>query len=143
MKTTFQLCPNKIPLIIGPHLRVVITTGSSPTRALGPAFPLSDTYTCQNSGVVYMITCEKCGIQYVGQTKRKLQHRFSEHLGYIDNKENATGKHFSSQGHSKKDAKVQIIERVFPNSSYTLSIRETHWIKKLKTKLPYGLNKII
>ena len=121
----------------------ILETKEIKSHSTQQSFPLSDTYTCQNSGVVYMITCEKCGIQYVGQTKRKLQHRFSEHLGYIDNKENATGKHFSSQGHSKKDAKVQIIERVFPNSSYTLSIRETHWIKKLKTKLPYGLNKII
>ena len=90
-----------------------------------------------------MISCAKCGIQYIGQTKRKLQHRFSEHLGYIDKGENATGMHFTSSGHTKKDAQVQILERVFPNSTYVLTIRETHWIKLLKTKSPLGLNRII
>ena len=54
----------------------------------------------------------------------------------IDKKENATGIHFSSHGHSKKDATVQVIERFLPNSSFVVTQRETHWIRKLITQIP-------
>ena len=64
-----------------------------------------------------------------------------EHLNYIYHKKEATGTHFSSPNHSQNDFRVQVIEKVIPNTvNYRLE-REEHWIKVLGTKVPLGLNK--
>ena len=47
---------------------------------------LKKRYTCQTKNLVYVISCSKCGIQYVGETKKSLKQRISERLGYIRNK---------------------------------------------------------
>ena len=36
--------------------------------------------TCATSGVVYLLTCNKCSAKYIGQTTRPLRERFKEHL---------------------------------------------------------------
>jgi hypothetical protein len=52
-----------------------------------------------------------------------------------------TGKHCSLPGHSHWNFKVQIIEKVQPNTLYYRLEIEAFWIKKLATKTPLGLNK--
>ena len=57
--------------------------------------------SCQSSNLVYCITCKRCGIQYVGQTKRRLMDRFQDHFYKIGrNVPNSDiGAHFNSNGH--------------------------------------------
>ena len=40
---------------------------------------------CQTRNILYCISCAKCSIQYVGESERTLQDRFSEHKGYAIN----------------------------------------------------------
>ncbi len=47
---------------------------------LGPA-----NYTCKTENVIYLITCKKCGKQYIGETYRQFYIRMNEHLRYIRN----------------------------------------------------------
>jgi hypothetical protein len=49
--------------------------------------------------------------------------------------------HYSLPGHSHWNFRVQIIEKVTPNTPTYRLEREDHWIKKLATKIPLGLNK--
>ena len=77
----------------------------------------------------------------MGQTGRQLKARIMEHLQYLYHKKEATGLHFSQPSHSHWNFKVQIVEKVTPNTpSYRLE-REEFWIKTLATKTPLGLNK--
>ena len=32
--------------------------------------------SCDTEGVIYLVTCKKCGLQYVGQTKNQLNKRW-------------------------------------------------------------------
>ena len=41
---------------------------------------------CCSSNIIYCITCKRCGIQYVGQTKCELKVRFSAHFLKISKK---------------------------------------------------------
>ena len=50
------------------------------------AIEINTEVNCQTRNVIYLIECKKCKEQYVGETNRALQHRFSEHLGYVRNK---------------------------------------------------------
>ena len=98
-------------------------------------------FTCQTKGVIYVTTCSHCKKQYVGQTKRRLLDRIKEHSSDIRyKKETVTGIHYNSTGHTLDNFKVQVIERVVPNTPHMLLQREHWWIRKLQTKKPHGLN---
>lgn len=103
--------------------------------------PVQGLFNCSTSGVVYVITCNKCDKQYVGQTSRNLKDRIQNHLQYIRQNKEATGIHFNLPGHRTSDLKVQVIEKVFPNEKFNLLEREDFWIKKMCSKVPFGLNK--
>ena len=67
---------------------------------------------CKSRNVVYIITCDKCLLQYIGKTERTLCERIQEHLGYIRIKHfNQTiGGHFNSLGHKIHHLKASILE---------------------------------
>ena len=102
---------------------------------------INDAFNCNTKGLIYLTTCTKCNKQYVGQTGRKLKERMREHLYNMYKKTEVTGIHYSLPGHSHWNFKVQIIEKVEPNTANFRLEREDFWIKKLATKIPLGLNK--
>jgi hypothetical protein len=104
-------------------------------------FQMTESFNCSTKGIIYLTTCTHCNKQYVGQSGRKLKERIKEHLYNILQKKEVTGVHYSLPGHSHWNFKVQIIERVTPNTPTYRLEREDHWIKKLATKIPLGLNK--
>ena len=71
---------------------------------------------CQTKNAIYCISCSKCTQQYIGETDRSIQARFSEHKDfvYVANKHlnKATGNHFNQPGHIISDMQVTIIEKV-------------------------------
>ena len=40
---------------------------------------VTDSLDCNSSNVIYLITCKKCSLQYVGETAQKLRERFNHH----------------------------------------------------------------
>jgi hypothetical protein len=64
-----------------------------------------------------------------------------EHLHSIYHKKDATGIHFSSSTHNHNDFRVQVIEKVLPNTVNHRLEREEYWIRVLGTNTPLGLNK--
>ena len=111
------------------------------STATGQKFEMTGQYTCNTKGVIYLTTCSKCLQQYVGQTGRRLVDRIKEHLNCICLQKEATGIHYTSNGHNHYNMQVQIIEKVSPNTPNYRLEREEMWIKKLSTKTPNGLNK--
>ena len=69
---------------------------------------------CQTSNLIYCILCLKCGQQYIGETEKTLQERFSQHKGYVtsENLSQATGYHFNQPGHSINHMAVVAITKV-------------------------------
>ena len=112
------------------------------SRKTGERVEMKNKFNCNSAGVVYMVECHKCGIQYIGQTTRKFKARMGEHINDIKNKKDkAIPNHFNSKGHKLSDFRTMIIERVVPNDTHWLLEREEMWIKRLETKEPHGLNK--
>ncbi|OCT67288.1 hypothetical protein XELAEV_18038573mg [Xenopus laevis] len=79
-----------------------------------------------NPLVIYLLTCAKCEIQYVGCTSRKLKCHMCEHIGQIASRSSSTvvTRHFLDCG--------EIILRLLH--------REAYWIFTLDTRQPKGLN---
>ena len=104
--------------------------------------------SCRSSNLIYCLTCRKCGMQYVGQTKRRLSKRLCEHLKDIDddNRDRIVARHYNQRDHSgTRDVTVHVLEFVkkAPESEAALKIRlrvEERWIHLLRCPIPSGLN---
>ena len=106
------------------------------------SFQCQNSTNCNTNNIIYLITCNRCKSQYVGQTQHNLQTRFRNHRFNINNKNmhDTIGYHFNTNKHNLKDMSVQIIEKVKTNNIQTRLKRENYWINKLKTLQPLGLN---
>ena len=107
---------------------------------------LDDYVTCETEGVVYCLRCSKCSILYVGETKRSLKRRFSEHLYNISQNKNASFlvSHFQQCG---GNIKVSVLEHVKTQGlannqggKAQLLSKENKWIRILNSAFPFGLN---
>ena len=133
-----QAC-NK-PCSVCPYIKTTKEVLSLKTKE---KLPLKGLFTCTTTGVIYLISCSKCNQQYVGQTGRKFQERAKEHLYNMTQKTKTIGTHFSTNNHSHWDCKIQVIEKVMPNTPNYRLEREEFWIRKLETQEPNGMNKNI
>ena len=109
----------------------------------GQCFRVRHPFTCNSSGIIYVITCIRCRKQYVGQTMKSLRERISQHRSSIKmNQPRYISKHFNLDGHNIQHLKVQIIDKVSENSGSVeaLDKLERYWINKLGTIQPNGLN---
>jgi GIY-YIG catalytic domain len=101
--------------------------------------------SCRSANIVYLITCRKCRIQYVGETSRTLAERLTDHRSNIKHRKNTPiAIHFNSANHSAADLRAVAIEQI-RDSERTLTVRrqrEQYWQNKLGTKHPQGLNEL-
>ena len=91
---------------------------------------------CTSDNVVYLITCRKCGIQYVGETSQQLRGRLNNHRNSLKKLTNLYL--YRSDGHSVDDISITSSDRVSATSNRLE--REDYWCRELCTYYPYGLN---
>ena len=104
--------------------------------------------SCCSSNLIYCLTCRRCGIQYVGQTKCELKVRFAAHFLKIskNDPESEIAKHFNSNHHmGLDDISIHIVDFVYaaphtPKSKHLRDLLEFNWIQRLHTNAPMGLN---
>ena len=46
---------------------------------------MTETFTCISKDIVYGIICERCNINYIGETGRRLADRITEHIRSVRN----------------------------------------------------------
>ena len=114
-------------------------TNSIRSSRTGEDFKINLPFTCQDHNVVYVITCTKCNIQYVGETKRTLNERMRDHCSSIrTNKEHPVATHFSTNNHTMDHFLVTAIDRSHDKNA-RLRLEEA-WMMILDTMVPNGLN---
>ena len=65
---------------------------------------------CATDNVVYLISCKKCGVQYVGETGQTLRKRLNNHRNRLRSLTNLyLYHHFNSDGHSEEDIAIEEI----------------------------------
>ena len=106
-------------------------------------FIIKCTATCKTNNIIYLMECAICGLQYIGQTRRKLKERMYEHRSNTDGKPaSSLHKHLGSTNHDTNfdEMKVTIIEHDPNWNDKRRQEREHFWIIKLKTLSPNGIN---
>lgn len=138
----FDLCNSINCLTCKNHARYTKTVTST---AYGTVHSIEGMLSCKTLGIVYLITCKICRLQYVGETGRNLTARLINHRSDIKNGVNtAISVHFN--GHPKpfepKFMEAIAIEKVGGNDDMGTKRRkrETFWQNKLGTGFPLGLN---
>ena len=97
----------------------------------------------QNKNIVYIISCNKCNMQYVGETENTLHIRMNGHRSDITTKklDKPVAAHFNQPDHSLEDLRVMGIEKIdHNNSKKRRKLRERYWIFELRMLTPEGLN---
>src|SRR5271165_4727247 len=104
-------------------------------------FPLLSAMNCNVSNVVYLITCNICSIQYVGETGMRLRDRLNVHRSCVTtSKLTPIGIHFNANNHSFKNLRIIPIEQLTIKNNNFRKSRELYWQLKLNTVFPNGLN---
>jgi len=106
------------------------------------SYTIKDTLDCKSRNIIYLITCKKCNMQYVGETSRRLSERLCNHKSNIKlKKDTPIAAHFNERGHTIHHLSITPIEKIKTNRRYTRLERELHWIHQLMTYTPFGLNR--
>ena len=111
---------------------------------------------CNTSNFIYLITCNCCGIQYVGETGQNMKDRFQKHRTDIKKGKKRTHlvQHFNKGRCKNATYTIHIIEniegtgqfadgKVNPDFIPARRSRETEWMLAMRTIFPYGLNEKI
>lgn len=105
-------------------------------------YTIKQTLTANTENCIYVIKCKHCDIQYIGETGNKIKTRLSQHIYNIRNhRETDTHlvAHFIQHGLDALE-----ISGLQTNNNWTPEDRrrtEKHWIRKMNTLFPRGLNK--
>ena len=109
-------------------------------------YKINRKFDCNERCLVYLITCNKCLKQYVGQTVDMFRSRWNNYKHNsrkFDRGEDRTQRylyeHFQLPCHPGflQDTYVTLIDKTDPRAP---TKREDYWIHTLKTKEPMGLN---
>jgi hypothetical protein len=108
-------------------------------------YKIHGNFDCQSQCVIYLITCELCKKQYVGQTGTTLNNRMTGHRHDIKHQlDKPVSNHFSykkgDSGHSLGNYfKVTVIDKA-PSHVTSRILREVTYIRQLVTMDPHGMN---
>ena len=107
------------------------------------SIPIQGRLNCKTKSVVYVLSCKKCGLQYVGQTGNTFNERFRAHLTDIrqGNAFKPVSRHFTSYNHSTDDVIATIVTQTSNNVNIRLRTEEVY-ISIFNSRHPAGLNLI-
>jgi len=102
-------------------------------------YGISNIYSCDSTGLIYLLECSHCYKQYIGETHTKMSTRLKHHRKhpktYTDRPLYA---HLKDFGLTFKSYKLTIIHQL--KDTQTRKSKEKDLIKELKTYVPFGFN---
>ena len=77
-------------------------TGKLQSMTTGLTHKTMKKVSCRSSNLIYAVTCNHCGLEYIGQTLLRVKDRFVGHFGDINKskQDKPLGKHFSQESHN-------------------------------------------
>ena len=123
----------------------LVETNSFQSFVTGRTYAIKEKVSCTSSNVVYLVSCKKCNLQYVGSVTTEFKVRFRNHKSHmrLGKKFCEVAVHFNSSEHVLNDFEFIIIEQIRSNEAieHKLLNREAYWTLQLRCLKPNGLNK--
>ena len=97
--------------------------------------------TCDSTFVIYLVSCKRCGGQYVGKSTTSFKKRHSNHKQEIKYGRGGIGHHFGPQTLCQyEDVSVILIDQVKQGDSIALEKKEQYWQHQLRVFVENGYN---
>ena len=129
------------------NFTIIIIINNTMSASSSPLFVVVLTHILGLSeNVIYLVQCNRCNLQYIGETKRQLKDRFNEYRRAVDktsikSKPSTVSEHFlSHSNHSYADMQLIPLEKIHSSRDSVLKARESNLIDKAMTLEPHGLN---
>ena len=126
-------------------------TNTHTSTLTGQTWPIKHSITCEDSNVVYNVTCShKAGqclrrpAQYVGKvgSTRPCRIRCTEHRGAVTHHfDTEVGEHFNLPGHDLADFNFLPFEKIRSRDPFVVEARENYWIEKYGVLGEGGMNR--
>ena len=109
-------------------------------------YKINHKFDCSDKCLIYLLTCKKCLIQYVGKTVDEFRYRWNNYKSNSRNydcnqpcMQRHLYEHYSSVGHCGflEHVSITLIDKTDPSDPLK---REDYWRRTLCTMAPYGLN---
>ena len=132
--------------VINCYVCKLLKTSTFTCKSTGELIKTVEFCQCQTTNVIYLLQCSKCQIQYIGETKRPFVARLKEHFADIKHRrDKPVALHINNHDGDNSKIIPYILEVVNKNpqdgeTTVYRRKRELHWIYKLKTLAPLGLN---
>ena len=118
-----------------------ITGDKIQITATGTFHKIKKTLNCKSYNVIYLVTCSKCKLQYVGKSQTQLNIRVNNHRSFINTrKTDECARHFYTDNHTFNDFRITAVDCIPHADTHTLENKETFYIKLFKTLKPSGIN---
>ena len=120
-----------------------MATDEFSSHTTGKVFKVKFRASCKSSNVIYLITCRRCGLQYVGETGQPFHMRVNGpryDIAHQRTEESPVADHFNSGAHAESDMAVMVIELARSCDACLRKIRESRWIRTLGTSSHSGIN---
>ncbi len=97
---------------------------------------IKNSLQCTTKGIIYCVTCLRCGDLYIGETGHILADCFREHLAYIRNAKvgKEVASHFNQAGHTIDNVAVSGIS--YQRMISQRYIKEARLIRNISTIVP-------
>ena len=122
---------------------VLMTTNEFTSHKTGQVFQMKFAASCKSSNIVSLISCRRCGQQYLGETGQQLHCRINSHrfdIRQSRTEESPVPEHFNSTGHTLADLTVVTIDQLYSHDTCLCKIRESRWIRTLLTSHDFEMN---
>ena len=76
------------------------------------SYPIRGNFNCKSNEIIYVMTCNICNIQYVGETTNSMNCRCTGHESSIrTNKDHPVAIHYRSYNHTLDDYSITIVDK--------------------------------
>ena len=129
----------------GSHICFDVVSTSIKCTTTGRTYRGPENINCRVNNVVYILTCNQCEKQYIGETGRPFIERWKEHLYDIKVKRPyPVARHFNENYAHKKatfHAKIlSLINGTAERATQRRKYKESWWIRTFKSFQPEGIN---
>ena len=129
------------------HCPRIDKSGEVTSTSMGRKYRSNVLVSCNSRNLIYMIQCQICKIQYVGQTKNKILQRINQHYSSIRNKlDTPVARHMNfHMFRGNLHVRIYILTLIHeePDSDEASVERnkwENYWMARLYIYVPKGLN---
>ena len=116
-----------------------LDTTQTITKRINHSYSIRGNFNCQSTNIVYVLKCDICGIQYVGESSNTMNTKCRGHVSTIrTSKDHPVAFHYRSYNHTIEDFTITVVDKE-QEKNRRLRLEES-WITLLDTLTSKGLN---